>query len=385
MRIAFVTDQHFDSSSRFAETIRIHDWIAEDAGRRGCELTLLGGDLFERKSNIPERDAVAKWLISMAELGPVFGVYGNHEHRDDLEIHCHLESRHGIEIYSRPIVRTFRDLAVACLPWPRKANLHAQFAIESSEQGGMAASECLRMVMRGLGEQLDSRPDHGRIGLMHVMIDGAKTDHDQPIVGADMAVSLADLSLLRAGFYACGHVHAQQEYDIDGAPAIYGGAPRHNNFGEPGPKGYTVIEFDGSRLVGWERVPTPATPMVLLYGAFIDGEIVLAEECKRLADECPPAEIRLRYRVATDQREAARAAADAMTTFLLEKRDAISVKAEPEVITEQRARAPEIIAAKTLREKVECLWTSKGFDPGERREALFAKLRETEESSGVAV
>lgn len=55
---------------------------------------------------------------------------------------------------------------------------------------------------------------------------------------------------------------------------------------------------------------------------------------------------------------------------------AVSVVLEPEVIVEQRARAfaQEVARAPTLEDKVEALWRSKGFDPGDRREPLMAKL-----------
>jgi hypothetical protein len=59
---------------------------------------------------------------------------------------------------------------------------------------------------------------------------------------------------------------------------------------------------------------------------------------------------------------------------------AVSVQVEEVVTPTTRARAPEIAAATTLREKVETLWTVQGFDPGVRRQSLLAKLGQIEEA-----
>ncbi len=376
-KLAFITDNHFDLHSRFDETIRIHQWIAEDAAARGCTGTVLGGDAFERKSCAEERNAFAAWLLQMAKLGPVVGIYGNHEASGDLELCNLIEADHRIHFRDRPGIEFIGDVAIACLPWPRKAHLLAAAGDAGAEEVSNLAQHSLRAVLRGLGAELDQRDGYGRLALAHVMIDGAKTDHDQPIVGADMAVSLADLGLLRASAYACGHVHAQQDDLIDGAPCFYGGSPRHNNFGEPGPKGYVVIDFDGPRLVGWERVATPATPMLLLATHWRDGAMVL--------DASPAsvfgAEIRLRYTTPSDHREAARAAAATLRDTLLAS-GALGVKLEELPIVTSRARTPEIAVAVTLADKMAALWASQKNAPAvERRSGLLSKISEIEESA----
>jgi DNA repair exonuclease SbcCD nuclease subunit len=378
-KIAFVTDQHFDFHSRFEETIRVHNWIAEDAEARGCELTLLGGDLFERKSCPEERNAVADWLLRLAQFGPVLGVYGNHEHHSDLEIFNLLEAPHPVRFHDRPRVEMVNGVAVACLPWPRKAHLLAAFGEAGSEEIGNLAQHHLRSILRGLGDQLERQPGCPHVALAHVMIDGAKTDHDQPVVGADMAISLQDMALLRADFYACGHVHAQQEEYIGEAPCIYGGAPRHNNFGEPGPKGYVVLEFDGPRLVAWERIATPCTRMVLLFGLWEDGHIELYD-----IPSVAGAEVRLRFEVPSDQREAARVSALVCRDRLLAE-GALSVKIEEQVTTVGRARQPEIAAALTLDDKLSALWRAQTNAPAnDRRPQLLAKVHELEEETHAA-
>lgn len=383
MRLAFVTDNHFDSNSRFEETVRIHGWIAEDAARRGCTGTILGGDLFEGKSDPEERNAAGEWLLRMAELGPVVGVKGNHEIDADLDIFCRLSGRHPIRFHDRPSLDRIGEVAIACVPWPRKAHLLALLGPASVQESSAAAQQCLRQIFLGLAEELDALPECGRLALAHVMIDGARTDHDQPIVGADMNVSLSDLALLRADFYACGHVHAFQGFRIGDAPGIYGGSPRHNNWGEPTEKSYAILEFDGPRLVGWERVPTPATPMVLLEAVWEGPDRAFCRNIP-VGDFERGAEIRLRYRVESDAREPARAAALKVAEVLRE-RGAVDVKVEEEVIPKTRARTPEVAAARTLPDQLAAFWASRGEDLSPaRRERLLVKLGQLEEEARAA-
>lgn len=376
VKLAFVTDNHFHEASRFDETVRVHDFIAEDAARRGCEGTLLGGDLYEGASSILERNALSAWIIAMAARGPVVGVKGNHEVDGDLDILNRLEGRHPIRIHMDPDVDRIGDALIACVPWPRKGPLFAKYGHLGLEQTNVAATKYLRETFRGLAAAMDEHGELARVALGHVMIDGAQTDHDQPIVGAELAVSLADLGLLRAHFYACGHVHAQQEFRVGDATCIYGGAPKHNNFGEPGPKGYVVLDVEGGRVVGWERIPTPCTPMALVSADW--SELAGFRDMSSRAS-VHGAEVRLRYVVKTADREvAARAAAEYRDELLA--KGAVSVVLDEEVIATTRARAPEIASSQTITSKLEVLWTSRGEDiPPAARERLFSKVNDVEE------
>jgi DNA repair exonuclease SbcCD nuclease subunit len=303
----------------------------------------------------------------MAGFGPVVGVYGNHELAGDLDIYNRLSARNTIEFHAAPTVVRFSDVAVACLPWPRKAQLLAHMPGATVAAGANAMRMALGAVLGGLGGRLQEQRGRARVALAHVMIDGSRTDHDQPLVGADLSLSLADLALLGADIYACGHVHAQQDGRIGDAPWLFGGSPRHNNFGEPGPKGYVIIDVDGGAVRGWERVATPATPMLLLSSAWSDGGLPISG-----IDSVRGTEVRLRYRVPADERESARACAYELRDRMLGL-GAVTVTIEEEVTTERRARAPEVAAARTLPDRLERHWEGKGFDPGERRPSLLEK------------
>jgi len=366
-RVAFVTDQHFHWKT-LEETVRVHNWIADDAQARGCQATLLGGDLLETRSVPDDRNAAAAWLVRLADFGDVIGVDGNHELENDTELFNQLSGRHPIRIYNRPAVHALPRLgiAVACMPWPHLGRLLAEAG--STEDAQNAAKQLLAAMLLALGQGLDQYPGIARIGLGHLNISGAKTDNDQPIRGAELTLSLADLEPLRAVIVLLGHIHAQNTMSCGDAPAIYGGRPEHGTFGEAGPKGYTIVDTDGPRLIGFERIATPVAPMILAEGDF-DGFGLTNTYADR---DVAGAEIRFEYRVQMDQRAAGAAAAEDLKRELL-SRGALSVTLEPIVQAETRARAPEVALARGHREKLEAHWKSKGFDPQQRRDALLLK------------
>jgi exonuclease SbcD len=377
MKIAFITDNHFDERHHFEETIRVHHWIADDAAARGCSMTILGGDLFERKSTATERNAAGDWLLRMAELGRVVGVYGNHEAPHDLDLFNLLESRHSITFHASPAV--VRDgVSIMCLPWPRKAHLLAG-TDAGREEADREAATALQSVLRGLALDVVGPS----ILLAHAQVRASRVSTGQPLVGCDFELGIEDLALARADAYALGHVHLPQEWDIAGAPCFYGGSPTRTSFGEVEVKSYTVLEFDVAGLVGWERVPTPCTPMhhVELWWHSESGDVP-AGFAGRVPDGLT-GDVRLRYHVAREHRDAARAAAQSWRDLILTG-GASSVKVEEQIVVETRARMPEVAAAVTTADKLEQFWRAKGFDPGERRPQLLSKFHEIESHRSVA-
>jgi exonuclease SbcD len=386
MKIAIIADSHFDQHSRFEECVRVHQWIAQDIAERRVDLVLHSGDVYERKSTPIEREAAAAWFQSLALTAPVVVVRGNHDALDDLPLLERLETANPITVVESARMVRAAGAEIACLGWPQKASVLAAAAAEGREVGEQAAADALRSVLRGLGGQFEGSGP--RILLAHAMVRGSVTSVGQPLVGCDLELGLDDLALAGADLYALGHIHMPQEWAIAGSPVVYPGSPRRTAFGELEDKGYVIVDFDegdefGSEPhVALERVPTPCNPMLHLTAEWTSGALVLvAPETDQIAYG---AEIRLRYRVASDEREAARAAAAQIRDLLLGK-GALSVKVEEEVATTSRARTPEISAAVTLADKLAALWTLQKNGPAiERRDRLLSKVVELEEESHAA-
>lgn len=372
-------DHHFDDRKRFEECVRVHQWIVECAREEKPDLFLSGGDIYERASTPLEREAVAEWLTAMAEISPVLISKGNHDRERDVELMRRLRTRHPIIVESRAGVHHIAGAAIGAIGWPEPAYLTAK--ADSSDQASSDVRLALTNILRGLGTQL-AEHDGPRILLGHLMVDGSEASTGQPLLGMPINVGLSDLALAQAQLGIMGHIHKAQSFNVQGNPHWYPGSPFRTSFGELEKKIVLLAEFNGKHH-GWsldhvQQIETPATPMVHLDFTW-GGNGLLFLDCGRqpspeeLAAISKGAEVRLRYQVPNDQREAAGAAADEMER-LLKGAGALRVKVEPQVTVETRARMPEVVSAVSPAEKLEAYWVAKGFVPGERREPLLDKF-----------
>jgi DNA repair exonuclease SbcCD nuclease subunit len=387
--IAFVADSQVDEHSRLAEHDRVMEFVTSDAEQRGCMLLVHGGDVYERRSTVRERQAVQRWIEDFSFDVAICG--GNHEAAGEVEeLADRARSVFACEI---PEVRVFGDgadaVAVAFLPWPRREQLRAWLGTPAStEEVDLTAHELLRRILRGLGSELDKVPPTvPRVLVAHAAVVGYRTDPDQPAhVGEGMQLSVEDLMLAGADIVLLGHIHMPQEFTgtrADGVsvPVVYAGSPRRTAYakGELVPKGYVVVTFDG-RTPTWQRIPTPATPMQLIEATWGGNRLVFF---------APPfieagAEVRLRYEVAADQRVAARMEADRVVADW-RMGGAAEVKLDEVVLPVTAARAPEIARATTLAAKLDALRAARGETlDAARCERLAAKVVQLEQEAQAA-
>ncbi len=381
MRIACVADTHADDHSRFDEHEKVMDWIANDIVRRKVDLVVHAGDAFERSSTTAEeRAAVGSWVRRVADHCPIVIVAGNHDNPRDIAWLGNLRTKHPVTALDRPGVVDAGGVVVVGLPWPRRANILAECA--STEVTNLAAQDALRNVLRGLNAWAEALARHAMdakpvVFVGHVDLVGAMTDQDQPMVGGDMSLTLADLALVNADAYVLGHIHKAQEFHIGDSPCAYPGAPRHNNFGEAKlGKGYMILE---PAVVGdwtswsFSRVSTPCRPMVLIEAEWVPdaGPMVLIEAGQPIPAD---AEIRLRYRVVAEQRAQARSEGESLARSLVDG-GAHSVKIEEQVKTTSKARAPELARVVTVDGLLERYLELRGIDPRGRKDELVRKLK----------
>ena len=225
MKIAIIADSHFDAGSRFDECQRIHRWIARDIAERRIDLVLHSGDVFERASTPREREAVAEWVEDITEAAPLIVVRGNHDALADLLYLERLATKHRVIVEEGARCYLVAGAMIACLAWPRKAQLLAATGDTGRESSEQSAREALQHVLRGFGQTLAAH-DGPRILLSHAMVRGSRTSTGQPLTGCDMEIGLEDLALVGADLYALGHIHLPQDWTINDAPVIYPGSPR---------------------------------------------------------------------------------------------------------------------------------------------------------------
>jgi exonuclease SbcD len=244
-------------------------------------------------------------------------------------------------------------------------------------------------VLRAFGAHLAEHRGP-RVLLAHAMVIGSRVSTGQPLVGCDFEIGVEDLALAGADAVALGHIHMPQAWGqaeselvahVGPAPVIYPGSPRRTAFGEVEEKGYVIVSLAsgprderGRVATGWERIATPCTPMVLAEGEYESAAGIRLDHGFVVSG----AEVRLRYQVAADQRDAARAAAETLRADMLD-RGAVDVKLEEVVIATSSARAPEVARARTVAEKLRAMWRARGDEPEpDRAERLLAHVGEIE-------
>lgn len=400
MKLIASGDHHFHvRGGRWDECTRVHDWIGDLVEAEQPDLFLSGGDIYETGSTPEEREAVAAWLKRIADVCPVVIARGNHDRRLDVALMRRIKAAHPIVVEERCSVHFVGGAAVATVAWPSTASVAVMLG-DSPAPRESTEGEMLRAVLRGLGATMADKRAGGlpRILLGHFMVDGSMTSNGQPLIGQELRVGLEDLGLSGADLTLMAHIHLLQEWSwqhADGRtmPIVYTGSPYRTAYGELETKSVVLAEFAGPHLLRWERIPTPCQPMVLFDGCFENGQLDVEAGYGFAGDLAlvvpspdipgqPGADVRVRYEVAADQREAARVAAEEFRRELLDKWYAARVTLEPVVRPATRQRTPAIAAAKTLPEKLQALWKARGEDITAEREArVLAKLNTLEESA----
>jgi DNA repair protein SbcD/Mre11 len=370
MRLLASGDHHFDQHSRFEECLAIHAWMVDLAREQKTDVFLSGGDVFDRASTPMERQAVADWLTDMAGVCPVVVAKGNHDRPLDVALMRRLKTRHPVIVEERARVHHVAGAAIATVAWPERSNLVASLMNSALVDAGMR--EGLQAVLRGLGLQLEAH-EGPRILLGHFMVDGSVTSTGQPLLGMPINVGLADLGLARASLTLMGHIHCAQRFELETGPAHYTGSPFRTDYGQLEKKTVLLAEFRGADLVDVTEVETPCTPMVHITAVYQVGSLIWEMA------EVRGAEVRLRYSVDAEHREAARNVAASVADTLRCERGAKAVKVEEVVIATKRARAPEVARAVSIADKLDAHWHAIGLDPtAEYREALHTRAREIE-------
>jgi DNA repair exonuclease SbcCD ATPase subunit/DNA repair exonuclease SbcCD nuclease subunit len=361
----------------------MHDFMVDVARYEKVDLFLCAGDIYERASTPRERDAVARWLIAMANVCPVVITRGNHDRKLDVDLMARLEAKHPIVVESAAGVHYVAGAAVLAMAWPERATLAAACPDMTGAELDATAQDLLRNVMRGLGTQAADFAGP-KIGLGHFMIDGSVTSLGQQLIGEAMNVGLADLALLSCPVVIAGHIHKPQSWRHGECDIIYTGSPYRTKFGEVEEKSITLLEFDGPTLVNWLRIPTPCAQMLLLedeWGQVFEDQPGMGWRVGDSLEDVLGAEIRFRFRFAPEHRVEATAAAEQLRRRLLDQ-GAAYVKLDPKVKPKSTAKAPEISKLESIEDKLLTLWTVRGSHPGTERAArLLAKARAVVDAS----
>jgi 3',5'-cyclic AMP phosphodiesterase CpdA len=369
-------DAHFGphggrNADRYAALDQI---IAEGSALPYLAAWLGPGDLYHQRSEATDRDALSDRIVRMANRAPVVLCPGNHEAPLELRVFAKLGAAFPVYLAERPAVLSVRlattaMAAIAVLPYPCRAGLIAAGAAASQTLD--AAREALAVVVQGLAAELEAARARGDLTLTigHVNVGGAIASVGQPQIGREIELDpLMVARLVALGYVGLNHIHKPQQ--IHGA--YYAGSIAPMDWGEMEAKRYLVITYEDGAPPVVDSRPLASPPMVHIEGELtrdgfawkvtkgIGGETANAPETYVGAD------VRVRYTFRAAER-------DVLDLSLVRApfEGARFLKTDPVPITDRAIRAPLVVAAKTLPDKVRAYCAEQGLA---LTEGLLTKL-----------
>lgn len=387
--IAASADWHMLASSpRFRTQEKVLFWMAEDAAKRGANLFVQAGDVFDKRTTEADRLFCRNVEQHYTQHFPLFLLGGNHDAELELGIHNSFASKYPIYVADDPMVKDVpvdgHVVRIAAMPDLRGAALAKRIAAlaKTSSNKNVRAIDVARDVLEALSRGMRSAVGP-RLFTAHLTVGGARMDNDQPARTVELSHSLAELGTVQAHAYVFGHIHLRQQWTIQNAPAFYTGSPYSNSYGDLAPKSYSLLRWTGSAFEV-EVIPTPAPKLVLLMGTWRrEGDVgemnlTYAKEHETALFPVPSAlagaEVKLTYSVPLDDKDAAeRAAHD--HKLAIEQAGALKVDLDPIATVVARRRSTSVVRAKTTGDKVSAYWNSTKTTPDpERQERVLAHI-----------
>jgi exonuclease SbcD len=386
IRLAHISDSHFDERGRLQDVVDVHDAFLRQAAARGVDAILHAGDWFERRSTPAERLAVADFLFNASQVAPVLGVKGNHDAALDLDLFPRLENEKLVSIADRPTAqpgsaRVFHlggghAIGFVALPWFDKAHLVAGLdaTVDQSATRELTITAA-RHLLTCLRAEATRLRQAGVVPVLaaHVLVAGSEVSTGQTLIGTTVELAPGDLLDVGAAYAALGHVHMNQAW-FDGRVA-YSGSPHRCNFGEKEPKGWRLVTLsDDGEFVSNEFIELPARRMVFLEHDATRPQDLADLTAATIRDGNWPdlqgALVRLRYRIKPQDLHLVDEQALEGALFA---QGAEEVQLEAIVEHETRQRAPGIVQSLTTAEKVAAWMRAKAITVDE---ATLVRLRD---------
>jgi len=206
-------------------------------------LIAIAGDVFHRSSDPDGRNPAAEHIQILADIAPVIIVRGNHDAPGDLQILSRLQAKNRIWVHEEPSTLVFKEskdhiVAVHTMPWFTKSRWLATHPSESKEASDRSVGDLALEYIRTVVLNTPGIDAHILVG--HLLINGARAQNHQPLIG--QGVTLGQYDLPEAGLFAAilGHIHLKQEFT---SPRFfYNGSIAALNYGETPDKYFSVLD-----------------------------------------------------------------------------------------------------------------------------------------------
>jgi len=362
-RLVHTADWHWEAD-KIDKCHASADFIIKKLRELKPDLHVIAGDYWNRRQMLTKLSAVIPALETMrqlADISPVVLIYGNeaHDAAGSYEIFRNLDTRFPIYVSERAETISFHvpshsfdstdsiDEATAILhlfPYPTKQWFLAGKENLSIDESNQLIQDALRNIFIGFGA-ISMEAPCPVIFVGHCNVSGAVLSSGQSLLGQDIMVGKRDLDLVRAHYYALGHIHKPQRI----APGVhYSGSIYHCNFGEVEKKSFNLVEFDQAQVPKVLPIEIPSRPLSLhdLNWDEESGPQPMFWDPNDVVD-WEGAELRVRVN-ATKEKHALITDAEIESRYRL----AHSITVDRIISPQERIRSSEIVKAKTLPEKV---------------------------------
>lgn len=379
--LIFIGDPHFGrAGNRNADRYRALDQIIDYGfGLDNLGAWCFAGDLFDTKSVIEDRNAIAARLQRMASVAPVCLPYGNHDLPGDLDVFARLAASHPIAVVDAPQVLHWRlatgvAAAIFVAPYKHRASTILAGAVPSlvpeAAEGEMAP------VFTAAAAEMDSAAVDGALTcvLAHQNIRGALSSVGQPQIGADIEFTPSLLERLGDRLKVFGHIHLPQE--IHGAHFV--GSLIRQDYGEREEKRFLVAQFERAGdcwVYELRSVPIDIPRMHNVEGRLSPQafDILSVDGGTDKPATWDGSDVKCKYSYRKDEIGALDVA-----KIHAEFAGCRSLKLDAVPVIERDVRAPEVAAAVTVDEKAQayCALNRQSWTPGLREKLAALQTRE---------
>lgn len=236
MRVAWITDVHVRQQAIEAHR-EILVRVSADVARHAPDLIGIGGDLagwtVPYRTTTAERAALTGFAAELAAIAPVVGVRGNHDPLGEFDVWNYLP---GVTWFDRPgtvdVDTAAGPARVVALPWIDES------ALPEGSDYAAGVADVYRTTIESC--RRGSAPPTLVFG--HAAFSSAALRPGQPKVPTHDPELDGDVLPRWLAGALFGHYHHHQRIEGAGCPAWYGGSLFFNEYGEAGPKGWTLYD-----------------------------------------------------------------------------------------------------------------------------------------------
>ncbi len=400
IRIAHLADSHISTKHPRWWSVRtaLAD-MTKQIKEAKPDLIVHAGDLMERNPSADDLYNVSGFIQELGDIAPLVVVRGNHD-PDPAIFHVlqRLKADHPMWFSTGPDTIALcrgglsfgfkhlsdlegwemetADLVIHTLPWPTKGRLLSALKEPPPEEDrDQIAGELLKEMIAGMKTEREVAGYEGPSMLLaHLDVHGATLDNGQPSAAPGIKVGADDFNAGEFSAVALGHVHARQQFPYG---IYYAGSPCRMNWGEAGTDGKGWVQYELGRDVLTKIAPkdVPSPRLCHIEAQWNgDGWDLSTDSIKELEGAEKDDELRLRYTVDEDQREAAKAKLTDLTDLFK-----IEVKVEEIVRPQTRTRDAGIVEVEDDVERLS-RWIDHEYpdmDP-ERKEGILDIARRIE-------